>query len=95
MLVNNRGWIFPEVHQQYTIGLICVKHGQTEEKSIFLRGPYSAAENKYIEDRSNKPAAFFKQDALNWNESASLPLCCQQISRLMYLHRLERRRVLI
>ena len=73
MLVNNRGWIFPEVHQQYTIGLICVKHGQTDEESIFLQGPYSAA-NKYIEDRSSKPAAFFKQDALNWNESASLPL---------------------
>ena len=73
MLVNNRGWIFPEVHQQYTIGLVCVKHSQTEEESIFLRGPY-AAENKYIEGRSNKPASFFKQDTLNWNEYASLPL---------------------
>lgn len=27
MLVNNRQWVFPEVHPQYSIGLVCVKHG--------------------------------------------------------------------
>ena len=73
MLVNNREWIFPEVHQQTTIALVCVKHGQPQDESICLRGPY-AAENKYIEGRSKKPAAFFKQDVLEWNDTASLPL---------------------
>ena len=73
MLLNRGGWVFEEAEHRYTIGLVCIKHGQTDEDSIFLQGPYSA-ENKYIEGRSSKPAAFFKQDVLNWNDSASLPL---------------------
>ena len=73
MLVNNREWIFPEVHPQYTIGLVCVKHGQPLEESIFLRGPY-AAENKFNEGYSNRPATFYSDDVLSWSDSASLPL---------------------
>ena len=73
MLLNRGGWVFEEAEHRYTIGLVCIGHGLPEKETIFLRGPY-AAENKYIEGRSKKQAAFFKQDVLEWNDTASLPL---------------------
>ena len=41
MLTNRGEWIFNEVHQQYTIGLVCIKHGEAKGKTIHLRGPYT------------------------------------------------------
>ena len=73
MLVNNRQWVFPEVHPQYSIGLVCVKHGEPEKESIYLRGPY-ATEAKFFEGVVKEPAAFYSTDVLDWNDSASLPL---------------------
>ena len=73
MLVNNRNWVFPEVHPQYSIGLVCVKHGVPEEESIYLQGPY-ATEAKFFEGIVKEPAAFYNRDVLNWNDSVSLPL---------------------
>ena len=73
MLVNNRNWVFPEVHPQYSIGLVCVKHGTPEEESIYLQGPY-ATEAKFFEGIVKEPATFYGADVLDWNDSASLPL---------------------
>ena len=73
MLVNNRNWVFPEVHPQYSIGLVCVKHGVPERESIYLRGPY-ATEDKFSEGVVKEPAAFYRADVLDWNDSVSLPL---------------------
>lgn len=73
MLLNNRQWVFPEVHPQYSIGLVCVAHGEPEERSIRLRGPYAllAAFSEGVE----RPAATFDHDqVLAWNDTASLPL---------------------
>ena len=73
MLVNNRQWVFPEVHPQYSIGLVCVKHGAPKKESIYLQGPY-AEEAKFFEGVVKEPAAFYSTDVLDWNDSASLPL---------------------
>ena len=73
MLVNNRQWVFPEVHPQYSIGLVCVKHGEPEKESIYLRGPY-ATEAKFFKGVVKEPAAFYSAKVLDWNDSASLPL---------------------
>jgi hypothetical protein len=40
MLVNNRQWIFPEVHPQYTIGLVASCKGAASGNSVDLRGPF-------------------------------------------------------
>ena len=73
MLVNNRQWVFPEVHPQYSIGLVCIKHGEPKKESIYLQGPYTT-EAKFFKDVVKEPAAFYSADVLDWNESASLPL---------------------
>ena len=73
MLVNNRQWVFQEVHPQYSIGLVCVKHGEVKEKSIYLRGPY-ASRCKFEAGVVKEPAAFYNTAVRNWNDSVSLPL---------------------
>ena len=73
MLVNNRQWVFPEVHPQYSIGLVCVKHGKTEDESIYLRGPYAAL-SSFEAGVVKEPAAFYNTEVRKWNDSVSLPL---------------------
>ena len=73
MLLNNRNWVFPEVHPQYTIGLTCITHGSPRERSIRLRGPF-ASQEAFHEGVTKSAAAFDREDVLAWNDTASLPL---------------------
>ena len=73
MLVNNRRWVFPEVHPQYSIGLVCVKQGEAEKESIYLRGPYATLPG-FGAGVVKEPAAFSRAEVHKWNDSASLPL---------------------
>ncbi len=73
MLVNNRRWVFPEVHAQYSIGLVCVRHGEMERESIFLRGPYATISN-FNTGVVKEPTAFYREDVRKWNDTVSLPL---------------------
>ena len=73
MLLNNRQWVFPEVHPQYTIGLVCVTHGAPAKKSISLRGPFASFPD-FIAGRRRHPTRFAWQEMLAWNDSVSLPL---------------------
>ena len=73
MLLNNRQWVFPEVHPQYTIGLSVVTRGKSEGDTIGLRGPF--ATSVAFDAGHNTPAArFAPADVLSWNDTASLPL---------------------
>ena len=73
MVVNNRQWVFPEVHPQYSIGLVCVTHGAPSEESIHLRGPFASGD-AFSRGASQLPATFQRSDVLAWNDTASLPL---------------------
>ena len=73
MLLNNLQWVFPEVHPQYSIGLVCIARGAPTEESIRLRGPY-ASEEAFREGIKLPCAAFNGEDVLAWNDTASLPL---------------------
>ncbi len=73
MLLNNRKWVFDEVHPQYTIGLVCIARGAPEDKSIRLRGPY-ASQATFVDGVMRPAAAFEHGQVLAWNDSASLPL---------------------
>ena len=73
MLLNNSKWVFPEVHPQYTIGLVCIVHGDPMEKSIRLSGPF-CSEKDFHEGITRSPAAFGSKEVLSWNDSVSLPL---------------------
>jgi hypothetical protein len=75
MLTNNRQWVFPEVHPQYTIGLTIIERGDRAAESVpvDLRGPYSSEErfrHGVTKDASRTTGAAIE----SWNDAASFPL---------------------
>ncbi len=73
MLLNNRKWVFDEVHPQYTIGLVAIERGVPSGKSIGLRGPFANLDT-FQRGHEAEPARFAPADMLSWNDTASLPL---------------------
>ena len=87
MLLNNRRWVFSEVHPQWTVGLVSVTRGDPRHHSIQLRGPYPSlsafqkakvAERTWssgeIRDQQSLATSFDVGEVLSWNDTASLPL---------------------
>jgi hypothetical protein len=67
MLVNKGGWVFDDVHQQYTIGLIVARAGhEGVERKVSLRGPFSspAAYHAGMQQPAETLAA---DDLLSWS----------------------------
>jgi hypothetical protein len=79
MLLNNRQWVFPEVHPQYTIALAVITRGKCEGETIGLRGPF-ATPAAFDAGHNSPPARFAPADVLSWNDSASLPLLPTELS---------------
>lgn len=73
MLVNNKQWVFPEVHPQYTIGLVAARKGTSKGKSIRLFGPFSGL-SEYQAGIAKQPPQFAPLEIMAWNDTASLPL---------------------
>jgi hypothetical protein len=71
-LVNNRQWVFPEVHPQYSIGLVAVRRAP-RGKTVRLRGPFNSLE-RFRAGVQRPPAVFNTSDVMSWTDTASLPL---------------------
>ena len=72
-MTNRKGWVFQDVAPQYTVGLICVAHGETmDKKSIYMRGPYSS-EAAFRKGIKFPPSAFHRKEMLALNDTVSLP----------------------
>lgn len=72
MLLNNRQWIFAEVHPQYTIGLVGIRRGG-RQTSVRLRGPFAGLD-RFRSGAPRSPAVFAGGEVASWNDTASLPL---------------------
>ena len=72
-LLNNRNWVFPEVHPQTTIGLVALERGDPEVASIHLRGPFRSFA-AFEGGKDKPPASFTPDEVLTWTDTASLPL---------------------
>ncbi len=73
MLVNNRQWVFPEVHPQYSIGLVAIQRRQPVGSNLRLRGPFASLK-RFLDGVHRAPAKFSGADVEHWNDTASLPL---------------------
>jgi hypothetical protein len=73
MLVNNRQWVFPEVHPQYSIGLNAIRRAQPHGKSVALRGPYPSLD-RFTSGVKLPPSEFAGNEVMEWTDTASLPL---------------------
>ena len=72
-LTNRAGWIFDEIHQQYTVVLLCAQHGEPEGGSISLQGPFTSLVN-FIGRAKKTSVAFTLKEVGDWNDTVSLPL---------------------
>ena len=73
ILVNNGQWVFPEVHPQYTIGLVCLTKQLSGKYSVLLRGPFASLERLLV--GVQRPAIpFFANEIMGWTDTAALPL---------------------
>lgn len=73
MLINNRQWVFDEIHPQYTIGLMVACKRPTGEGKISLLGPFASL-GRYNEGRSRQPATFAPEEVAKWTDTVALPL---------------------
>jgi hypothetical protein len=69
--INSRGWLFPEIHHQYLIGLIVVAKDQNAENFSFV-GPISSYSN-FLENR-DKLFTISKNEFASWSDTYSFPL---------------------
>lgn len=72
-LLNNRQWIFEEVHPQYTIALVVITRGKSDSARLALRGPFASL-LRFREQVTRPAAVFYGNDVAGWNDTASLPL---------------------
>ena len=79
ILLNNKRWVFSETHPQYTVGLVCISRGYSEQTSVLFRGPYLSKE-AFLENCNGPPITFSSDEVLSWNDTASLPLLPNQDS---------------
>ena len=74
MLVNNREWVFPNVHPQYTISLTAITRGKGgREPELRLSGPYADLK-RFRAGARQAPVTFRASEVEGWNDAASLPL---------------------
>lgn len=72
-LTNNGGWVFEEVHQQWTICLVAITRGVKVGGNLKMRGPYAnlaAYRGGVVREAVTFPTA----TVASWNDTASLPL---------------------
>lgn len=86
MLLNNRQWVFPEVHPQYTIGLVSLRKGVSRTGRLALAGPYRD-ESSFA--AKGAPALIKTKDFLSWSEGASFPLLPTPASVRTFQHQHE------
>jgi hypothetical protein len=84
-LLNNKSWVFGDVHPQFTITLTSLnKIAPREGETLPLRGPYPS-EEKYAKGKMIAPLRFPVKDVLTWTDTAALPLLPTEDSGEVFL----------
>lgn len=73
LLVNNRQWIFDEVHPQYSIALLSLMRGTGDKDHIALQGPYRSLDD-FTAGRRAGPATIPIDEFRRWSDTAAFPL---------------------
>lgn len=73
-LLNNKKWVFDDVHPQYTIALLSAEKKEAQEpKEIRFRGPYRDLV-QYKSGVACQAPRFVVRDVMSWTDTAALPL---------------------
>jgi len=73
-LLNNAGWVFPEVHPQYSIVLAGMERSDSGPiGTVELAGPFRSFEG-FASGSGASPASFRTDEVRTWTDTAALPL---------------------
>ena len=72
VLLNSGGWVFDDVHFQYTVGLCSLLKGIEHSEAVRFRGPYSSR-SSYLRGRKSKVGEVPTAEFLSWSDDASFP----------------------
>lgn len=72
-LLNNKQWVFPDIHPQYTIGLVACVRRNSHDPDVSLSGPFRSIES-FRCNAFNEATHFKGSEIRNWTDTASLPL---------------------
>lgn len=70
-VVNTSGWVFDDIHQQYTVSLCAILKSRAKNE-LLLNGPFKCIAD-FNKDRL-KYAHFPAAEVLSWSDTAKLPL---------------------
>ncbi len=70
-LLNTGGWVFEDVHQQYTIVLCSIGKGPEHVGKVAMRGPYAS---RLAYDKRSDPAEIQTEEFKSWSQIAAFPL---------------------
>ncbi len=73
ILDNNRHWVFPDVHPQFTFSLVSIARGKPANDTISISGPYRS-HDEFAQVRNQNAVHLDRRQVTEWNESAALPL---------------------
>ncbi|MCL4286070.1 MAG: hypothetical protein KJ006_00300, partial [Thermoleophilia bacterium] len=74
LLLNNRKWVFEEVHAQYTVALASLRKGANHAGRVRVRGPYRDRSTMQREVGSDESAEFPVDEFRTWATGAAFPL---------------------
>ena len=75
MVVNNRQWVFPAIHPQYTVAALSYRRCGGGERTVALQGPYNSREAFLAGTGDPSAVATFPADeVLGWTDTAAFPL---------------------
>jgi hypothetical protein len=72
MLLNNRGWAFDDLHQQFTVGLVSLRKGQRYAGAVRLAGPFASWSAFAAGRRSASTVG--ASELRTWSTGAAFPL---------------------
>jgi hypothetical protein len=82
-VLNAGGWVFEDVHQQYTIALTSLKRTLKPENAVPFRGPYRSL-SRFLARSSQDICRFPKDEVLGWTDTAALPLLPSEASAQVF-----------
>jgi hypothetical protein len=72
-LLNNRGWVFADVHPQYSVALVTILRSTHPSEEVVLDGPYRSMDD-YLVGRNEVVPSVSVREFREWSEGAAFPL---------------------
>jgi hypothetical protein len=83
-LVNNRGWVFEDVHPQWTTALVSIRKTGVPGTKVSVHGPFRSFD-EYRTGIKTPPVVLPTEGLRSWTTSASLPMIPTQAAGETFL----------